>query len=81
MKPTVEHSCAARLELACAVWSFYLVTYAKLAFGSRFFVQALVGRAKEEVHCRLVEAFVIDSARQRSEQLQNASIGELIRCG
>jgi hypothetical protein len=57
------------------------VTYAKLAFGSRFFVQALVGRAKKEVHRRLDEAFVMDSARQRREQLQNASIGELIRCG
>ena len=34
MKPTVEHSYAARLELACAVWSFRLSDYAKLAFGS-----------------------------------------------
>ncbi len=44
MKPTVEHSYAARLELACAVWSFRLSDYAKLAFGSRFFVQVLVAR-------------------------------------
>jgi hypothetical protein len=45
MKPTVEHSYAARLELACAVWSFCLSDLCQVGF--RFTVlRAGIGGAR-----------------------------------